>query len=260
MRIKNLKLPSSVALSALLLVNAFLLIGCANNSNETKTTPKSAIESSSLLGAWESTVDIDGNKLKVVQIVADGFFSAAFYTSEPNQFMGTQGGKWSLASDTLITTYEFNTFDTSMVNSSERAVISMKDGQLSVEGSPYTWTKLDDGQPGSLNGAWLMAGRKRDGEISRREEGPRKTMKILSGTRFQWIAYHTETTRFSGSGGGTYTTVDGKYVENIDFFSRDSSRVGAALDFNYELVDGEWHHSGLSSKGDPIYEIWAPRK
>ena len=52
-------------------------------------------------------------------------------------------------------------------------------------------------------------------------------MKILSGTRFQWIAYHIGTKVFSGSGGGTYTSEQGKYTETIDFFSRDNDRVGA---------------------------------
>nr|WP_299343463.1 hypothetical protein [Allomuricauda sp.] len=85
-------------------------------------------------------------------------------------------------------------------------------------------------------------------------------MKILSGTRFQWIAYNTETKEFMGTGGGTYTTENGKYVENIGFFSRDDSRVGASLSFDFELKDGDWHHSGKSSKGNPIYEIWSKRK
>ena len=85
-------------------------------------------------------------------------------------------------------------------------------------------------------------------------------MKILSGTRFQWIAFNTETKEFMGTGGGTYSTVDGKYTENIDFFSRDNSRVGASLEFDYELNGDEWHHKGLSNKGDPIYEIWNLRK
>jgi hypothetical protein len=85
-------------------------------------------------------------------------------------------------------------------------------------------------------------------------------MKILSGTRFQWIAYNTETKEFKGTGGGTYTTHDGEYTENIKFFSRDDTRVGASLKFNYELVDGHWHHSGLSSKGQPIHEIWSVRE
>ncbi|MDX1470670.1 MAG: hypothetical protein R3213_04170 [Flavobacteriaceae bacterium] len=62
-----------------------------------------------------------------------------------------------------------------------------------------------------------------------------------------------------GTGGGTYTTEDGKYTENIEFFSRDNSRVGASLEFDFELVDGDWHHSGFSSKGDPLYEIWTLR-
>ena len=85
-------------------------------------------------------------------------------------------------------------------------------------------------------------------------------MKILSGSRFQWIAYNTETKEFMGTGGGTYTTTNGEYTENIEFFSRDVSRVGASLSFDYRLVDGKWNHSGLSSKGDPIHEIWSVRE
>ena len=121
--------------------------------------------------------------------------------------------------------------------------------------------RIDDGTPGKLQNAWLMSGRIRDGKTQLRDTNrPRKTMKILSGTRFQWIAYNTETKQFMGTGGGTYSTVNGEYTENIEFFSRDDSRVGMSLKFNYELIDGKWHHSGLSSKGNPIHEIWSIRK
>jgi len=120
--------------------------------------------------------------------------------------------------------------------------------------------RIDNGTPGKLQGAWLMSGRIRDvKEQTRDTSGPRKTMKILSGTRFQWIAYNTDTKEFMGTGGGTYTTIDGTYTENIEFFSRDNSRVGASLSFQYEVKENEWHHRGLSSKGKPIYEIWSPR-
>ena len=61
-------------------------------------------------------------------------------------------------------------------------------------------------------------------------------MKILSGTRFQWIAYNTETKKFMATGGGTYTTLKGKYKENIEFFSRDNSKVGLNLEFDYEIL------------------------
>ena len=85
-------------------------------------------------------------------------------------------------------------------------------------------------------------------------------MKILSGTRFQWIAYNVETKQFSGTGGGTYTTRDGKYTESIEFFSRDNSRVGASLTFDFSLEDGRWRHKGLSSRGEPIDEVWTKRE
>ena len=85
-------------------------------------------------------------------------------------------------------------------------------------------------------------------------------MKILSGTRFQWIAYNTETGAFPGTGGCTYTTIDNQYTENIDFFSRDNSRVGASLSFDYEFIDGIWNHSGLNSRGEPFFEFWNPRR
>ena len=44
-----------------------------------------------------------------------------------------------------------------------------------------------------------MSGRVRNGQKQLRDTNrPRKTMKILSGTRFQWIAYNTETQKFMG--------------------------------------------------------------
>jgi hypothetical protein len=121
--------------------------------------------------------------------------------------------------------------------------------------------RIDNGTPGKLHGAWLMSGRIRDGETKQRDmTSPRKTMKLLSGTRFQWIAYNTETKEFKGTGGGTYVTKNGEYTENIEFFSKDDSRVGASLEFDYSLVEGEWHHKGFSSKGDAMHEIWAERE
>lgn len=89
------------------------------------------------------------------------------------------------------------------------------------------------------------------------QTGTRKTLKILTGKRFQWFAIDPATNGFSGTGGGTYTFMNGKYVENIEFFSRDASRIGASLSFDDHLDNGEWHHTGLSSKGAKIYEVWS---
>jgi len=116
-------------------------------------------------------------------------------------------------------------------------------------------------QPQPLDGLWLMGGRMRNDLMTNRDtSGPRKTLKVLFNGRFQWIAFNTDTFAFMGTGGGNYSSVDGIYKEEIKFFSRDDSRVGAILPFDYELISGEWHHKGKSSKGVPIHEIWVQRE
>jgi len=126
---------------------------------------------------------------------------------------------------------------------------------LPVDGISKEWERVDEGKD-ALSGNWKITGREQDGKIVAMRPGARKTIKILSGTRFQWAAINSETGEFFGTGGGYYSFKDGKYTENIEFFSRDSSRVGASLSFDASLKEGKWHHSGLSSKGDKIYEIW----
>ena len=128
---------------------------------------------------------------------------------------------------------------------------------LDINGKKETWKQLDKGTE-NLAGTWRITARKQDEKVVPiHQTGPRKTVKILTGTRFQWAAINPQTKEFFGTGGGTYTFKNGKYTENIEFFSRDSSRVGSSLSFDGKLNNGEWHHSGLSSKGDSIYEVWS---
>jgi len=35
--------------------------------------------------------------------------------------------------------------------------------------------------------------------------------------------------------------------------------VGAILSFEFGIVNDEWHHKGMSSKGNPIHEVWTLR-
>ena len=74
------------------------------------------------------------------------------------------------------------------------------------------------------------------------------------------LIFNLEKKEFKGTGGGTYTTINGKYSEKIEFFSRDNSRVGMNLEFNYDIDKGNWIHKGKTSKGDPLHEIWVKRK
>jgi hypothetical protein len=203
-----------------------------------------------LQGAWKSD--------KGVVIFSGDYFSYALFDASSKEFIGTYGGSWTVDNNTMSQMLEFNTFNEELVGQHLQKKISIEDNKMVLEND--TFERIDDGQPGKLKGAWLFSGRKRDGQIQTRDtDQPRKTMKILSGTRFQWIAYNVETGSFSGTGGGTYTTTDNKYIERIDFFSRDNSRVGASLNFNFEIIEGIWHHSGLNSRGEPLYETWSPR-
>ena len=215
-----------------------------------------------IIGAWESisTAKAD-DQMKIVVIYTEGYKVLTAYNSKTGKFIGTTGGSWKLNGDTLTEKIEFDSGLSERVGLETNNKVTITDSTITTANSPLKLKRIDSGKPGKLQGAWLMSGRVKDGETQQRDTSkPRKTMKILSGTRFQWIAYNTETKQFMGTGGGTYTTKDGKYTENIEFFSKDDTRVGNSLQFDYELKEGNWHHSGLSSKGAPIYEIWSVRK
>lgn len=233
-------------------INLILLIGLiaitANSQN--------------LIGAWENIhVNEDGNKIKSVIIFSDGFQVATWYNTETNEFIYCNGGTWKRDGNSITELVEFDSKKSERVGTESVFNIEISETTFKMEGVDKVWNRLDDGTPGKLVGAWLMSGRKRNGELQlRKANQPRKTLKILSGTRFQWIAYNTETRQFIATGGGSYTTIDSKYTENIEFFSKDETRVGAKLSFDFSLLENEWHHAGFSSKGDPLYEVWSTRE
>ncbi len=215
-------------------------------------------KAASVVGAWETGTP--GNRSTM--ICSDKHFSVAVYDVTNKKFIGTYGGSYSVQGERYYARVEFHTLNPEAVGSDVNGSIKMRNGMLQIEadGGYDEWKRVDDGTPGKLAGAWLITGRVVDGKSSTITPGARRTMKILSGTRFQWIAYNAQTGEFSGTGGGTYTTRDGKYTENIEFFSRDNSRVGASLQFDFSLENGAWRHKGLSSKGDPIDEVWTKRE
>ncbi len=251
--------------SSLLFILFVYIISCKPSGNEANSnadslTDASGVKQASLEGAWETIFTNEDNvEKRIVAILSGGYIAQTQYSAADGAYDFCMGGSWTAENNTITITFEFDTSDSSNVGTTQSAEFTLEENTFKIDGSDLVWSRIDDGKPGDLNGAWLITGRKRDGELSRRTPGARKTMKILSGTRFQWIAYNIETKQFMGTGGGTYTTENGKYTESIEFFSRDNSRVGANLEFDYEIKDCEWHHSGLSSKGDPIYEIWTKR-
>lgn len=220
------------------------------------------VSAQSPLGAWKAnTQDAEIGEVTVISIVSEGYQAISWFGASKGEFIRTIGGAWQLDGTVWSLTLEFDSEQPEQVGETLRFNLVTSTNGYRAEGMGLEFSQIDNTTPGALAGAWLMSARKRGEElVPRSTDQPRKTMKILSGTRFQWIAYNTETKQFMGTGGGHYTTVDGTYTEHIEFFSRDNSRVGAALDFDFELKEGDWHHSGLSSRGDPIYEVWSLRQ
>lgn len=220
------------------------------------------IYAQNVIGAWESYHNSEkGEKLRSVVIFSDGYQAITTYDFITGKFMNTNGGAWRLKGDTMTEKVKFDSNNPERAGTEVSFKVHITDSVLEIVDHGIKFKRIDYGEPGELKGSWLMSGRIVDGKTQQRDINiPRKTMKILSGTRFQWIAYNTETKQFMGTGGGTYTTIDGVYTENIEFFSRDDSKAGVSLKFDYSLIDGKWNHTGFSSKGEPLNEIWSVRQ
>ncbi|MDB5190594.1 MAG: rane or secreted protein [Segetibacter sp.] len=215
-------------------------------------------EAGNITGAWK----LQSNTTDQVIILVDGYITHTGYNKNDRKFLFTEGGKFELQKEKLSVIYEFDTRQKDRIGKSVIYNILLNNHQLvaDINGKKETWNRIDKGKE-NLAGLWHITARKQDEKvIPIHQAGPRKTIKILSASWFQWAAINPETKEFFGTGGGSYIFNNGKYIENIEFFSRDSSRVGASLSFGGKLENGNWHHSGLSSKGDPIYEVWSKVK
>ena len=189
-----------------------------------------------------------------------GYLTLSAYKIDPAEFIKSVGGFYSLEGEMLEVRLEFNSdFQKDSIKHME-IPFSANGKSITLKMANNITFEKKEPEEQALDGQWLFATRGPDtGQERRGEENPRKTLKFLMDGRFQWIAYQTETMAFSGTGGGSFTSVNGVYTENIEFFSRDNDRVGASLEFNYEIKGDDWHHTGNNSRGEPMYEIWSRR-
>ena len=235
-----------------------LLCTCVLAESSAQTTPKA------LIGAWESSFLLpDGGRGKLSMTIADDYMSMVAYRPKAGEFLSTLGGRYRADTRTFSVTLDYDSSDSTQVGG-VLAIPYTLTGRILMFNGDKVWTRVDDGKkPGALAGAWQIVGRKRDGvmqDMSGRLDGSRKTIKILSGKRFQWIAFDVDSRRMIATGGGTYTTnKDGLYREKIEFFSKDPEKVGRMLSFDYSLRDGDWVHRGQSTTGKPVHEVWRKR-
>lgn len=196
-------------------------------------------------------------------IIKDNYFILTTFNSAPASFLNSIGGILKSEGDKFTVNLEFNA-------AIAKDSLKVLNGSFELKGNRCTLV-FDIGKKLVLEkvqqelqqfeGAFLMAGRVTEqGENRRRIDVPRITMKMLIDGYFQWIAFNRETFEFSGTGGGKYIADQtGAYIEQIEFFSRNSARVGAKLPFKYNIKGNDWFHQGNSSSGEPMHEIWTKR-
>jgi len=240
-----------------------LLMSCGGSNNEStnETQDMAIVEAPNIQGAWKlitsngEVVDED-----VVVIASPSFTTFSIGAAGTGEFIGAGGGFYNFENGKFNVEVAFSTQDSSLVGTTLSYDYTL-DGNTFIsiyEGIEDVYQKIDDGVT-DLTGNWRMLGRPNaEGVLEqRRPVADRVTIKILSGTRFQWAAINTGTKQFLGTGAGTYTIEDGVYTEHITVFSRNNDRVGAVLPFNYRIQDGDWYHSGNNSSGEPMTEVWA---
>ncbi len=212
-----------------------------------------------LRGAWEMQPESSVSNERATMIATENYLSIAVF--EKNTYIRTYGGTYTIDDNGLTLTLEFNDKHPETVGTKITYKYVRNDNEFTIENqAKTTWKRIDRGSD-ALSGNWRISARAgQDGQMTEMKRTARKTLKICSETRFQWFAINPETKEFFGTGGGTYTLKDGKYTETLEFFSRDNSRVGASLTFDAKVEGDKWQHSGKSSKGDPVNEIWGKEK
>lgn len=181
------------------------------------------------------------NDIHTLLLLKDGYISEINF--KDNSYISTRGGTFKEQENKIYIQVEYNDANQDHIGQTT---------ELSLVGFAKQPVIRQD-----LDALWRITGRMQNNEMITITRGDRKTIKILVDGYFQWIAINPKEKGFYGTGGGTYTFQNNQYTENILFFSRDNSRVGKSLSFKGELKNKQWHHSGASSKGDPIHEIWS---
>lgn len=209
-------------------------------------------------GSFERIIELRGEKVTEQWKFVDRYFVVTAYDEKNKAFYYTYGGPFYIQEGVLKSIVSFSQYAPLPFRSWISHPIEISKNNLDIKGLAEDLTRIDGALNQPLSQTWVITGRKVNDSIRSRELGARKTLKILSDSQFQWIAFNDETGEFKGSGGGTYEALDGDYIEHIKFFSRDSSRVGQSLSFQFKKTEEDWIHYGLSSKGKAIYEIWTP--
>ena len=198
-------------------------------------------------GAWERFHTEEMEDVKTVMIVADNYLVATTYTLK-GRYIGLSIQKWTRNDMVVDLEVEYDSdFPEDPGYKTQIELEFWADRLTFLGSSTMIWTRIDEGTPEELAGAWMIKNVEESGS-------GRNTLKMLSGTRFQWIDYDPQSGELFGTAAGTYTAIDGKYIEKIEMFLHDTSKVGVSLGYDFQLVNNQWNYSGIGIDGREISE------
>ena len=237
-------LPSNLIMKRIAIIPIFLLLAIITGSF---TGPQPSIT-----GAWISKNGDDERMM----ICSGNYIMVAEFNEVNTAFYYAAGGSYKERDGMLVVDFEFSKYK------EERENIGMKGGLkyiingnkvtvLGNDSSKRVLTRVDDGA-GALTGVWQLTGRLTNGKMEP-VKGDLKTLKIVSGTRFQCVGFNTGTKEFVSCYGGRYSYKDGKYVEHIEFYWKDPDKIGTAVSFDASVDNNTWTNKKSGSK----IEEWA---
>lgn len=246
----------------LLLAFTFLVLGFTPSSPPPLQPEKSSIE-----GAWRLD-KIEGRSaqsvgIQMIKILSGGYFMFAYYNEQSQQFFSSGGGTYSFKNGVYTERIEFHTINPEIIGKSLKFKAQFKDnrwihkGMVAGEDLAEEFVRIDGTDISPIAGAWQLDQEVNDeGRMSRLKKG-RTRIKLLSDSQFQWVEYDNKKGDFTAAGGGTYTFEGNKYVEELAYFSQDSTWVGKKIGFTFREEGSKWYHKEWTNRGDaPINEIW----
>jgi len=216
-----------------------------------------------LNGGWR-LVEVNDKPVKheVTKLYSNSYFTYSAYDKNTGEFIEARGGLYALDHLSYKEHLEIDSKEPKHSGSTVDYKASLEDDTFIITnlktGEQERWLKFDEADNYKVAFCWRIHKKKDEGDATWRtiEYAPRKTLKMMTNSRYQVLALNSKTGQFVGSSGGNWTGSGDTYIENIEFFSKDQSNVGRSLKFNRTFEDGLWLHSGKTTKGELMLEKW----
>lgn len=156
------------------------------------------LSAQTLEGSWILT-QRNGSPVQdtqAVRIYQDNYFSEAAKNTTNNEFLWAKGGEFQTRDYREL--IDFDTREPALVGDtldSKLSFVSADQIRINHGAEEEVWQRLSS-SANDLSGNWVITGRQRNGEMNTMTPGDRRTIKILGGERFQWVAFNSATGEF----------------------------------------------------------------